>query len=66
MLEVAALFYGVIASFLMASVTRNKREARGNPPIVALFGWTMLSFSAVMGALLTIYSAWLLVTGATG
>jgi hypothetical protein len=66
MLEVAALFYGVIASFLMASVSRNKREARGNPPIVTLFGWSMLSFSAVMGALLTFYAAWLLVTGATG
>jgi hypothetical protein len=66
MLEVTALFYGVIASFLMASVSRNKREQRGNPPIVTLFGWSMLSFSAVMGALLTCYAAWLMLTGATG
>ena len=44
MLEVAALFYGVIASFIMASTARNRREARRNPPIVALFGWFMLAF----------------------
>ncbi|QJU57482.1 hypothetical protein HL653_06470 [Sphingomonas sp. AP4-R1] len=66
MLEVAALFYGVIASFLMASVSRNKRESRGNPPIVTAFGWAMLSFSAAMGAMLIVYAAWLIVNGTAG
>jgi hypothetical protein len=64
MLEVAALFYGVLASFLMASVSRNKRDARGNTPVVALLGWAMLSFSAVMGAMLIAYAAWQLLAGA--
>lgn len=64
MIEVAALFYGVLASFLMASVSRNKREARVNPPIVNAFGWAMLSFSAAMGVMLIVYAAWLIVNGA--
>lgn len=63
MIEVAALFYGVLASFLMASVSRNKREARVNPPIVTLFGWAMLAFSAVMGALLLGDAAFMLLSG---
>ncbi|MDO6416501.1 hypothetical protein Q4F19_19110 [Sphingomonas sp. BIUV-7] len=66
MLEVAALFYGLLASFIMASASRNKREARGHPPILTLFGWAMLSFSAVMGAMLLAYAGWLLLTGAVG
>ena len=66
MLEVAALFYGVIASFIMASAARNRREARGNPPIVILFGWFMLAFSAAMGALLLGVTGWQLLTGGIG
>ena len=66
MLEVTALFYGVIASFIMASVARNRREARGNPPVVVLFGWFMLAFSAVMAGLLLGYAGWQLLTGAVG
>ncbi|PZU11495.1 MAG: hypothetical protein DI605_00410 [Sphingomonas sp.] len=65
MIEVAALFYGVLASFIMASVSRNRREERINPPIVTLFGWVLLSFSAVMGTLLLGYAAFLLLTGIT-
>jgi hypothetical protein len=64
MLEVTTLFYGVLASFVMASVTRNKREARSNAPMVTLFGWGLLAFSAVMGALLLAKVAYMLLTGA--
>jgi len=63
MLEVAALFYGVLASFIMASTSRNRREARRNPPIVQLFGWAMLAFSAAMGAMLLGDAAWQLLAG---
>ena len=66
MLEVAALFYGVIASFIMASAARNRREARGNPRIIILFGWFMLALSAAMGALLLGAAGWQLLTGGVG
>lgn len=52
MLEVAALFYGVLASFVMAIVSRNRREARTSAPMVTVFGWFLLAFSAAMGVLL--------------
>ncbi|WP_404713016.1 hypothetical protein [Sphingomonas sp. MMS24-J13] len=45
MFELAAITYGVLASFVMASLTRNKRAARRNPPILALFAWGLAGFS---------------------
>ena len=45
MFEFAALTYGVVASFVVASVSRNKRAARRNPPILSLFAWTLAGFS---------------------
>ena len=66
MFEVAALFYGVLASFIMASASRNRREARRNPPIIQLFGWAMMAFSAAMGVLLLGYAAWHLLVGPLG
>lgn len=66
MFEVAALFYGVIASFVMASVSRNRREQRGNPPIVILFGWFMMTFSATMAVLLAASAAFRLLSGTGG
>jgi len=63
MLEVAALFYGVLASFIMASVTRNRRERRGNPPYLAAFGWLLLAFSGTMGVMLLGYAGWHMMGG---
>jgi hypothetical protein len=45
MFEFAALTYGLLASFVVASVSRNKRAARRNPPILSLFAWTLAGFS---------------------
>jgi hypothetical protein len=33
----------------MASTSRNRREARANPPILYAFGWTLMTFSATTG-----------------
>ena len=52
MFAFAALTYGMLASFVMASVSRNRREARANPPILNLFGWTLMAFSMAMAAML--------------
>lgn len=45
MVELAAITYGVLASFVMASLTRNKRTARRNPPMLSLFAWCLAGFS---------------------
>jgi choline-glycine betaine transporter len=56
MIQFAALIYGVLASFIVSSATRNRREARDNPPELTLFAWALMSFSAATGALLLGYA----------
>lgn len=56
MLQFAALFYGVLASFVVSSASRNKREKVENPPILTVFAWGLMSFSAATGALLLGYA----------
>lgn len=56
MLTFATFFYGVLASFVMASISRNKREQRQHPQILTLFGWGMMSFSGVLAVLLLAYA----------
>lgn len=63
MLEVSALFYGVLASFIMASMSRNRREQRKNSPVLAAFGWLMLAFSGAMGTMLLGYAGWHVMAG---
>jgi hypothetical protein len=65
MLEVAALFYGVLASFIMASMSRNRREQRSHSPMLAAFGWLLLAFSGAMGVLLVGYAGYSTLAGAT-
>ena len=63
MFEFAALTYGVITSFVMASVHRNRREARAHPPLLVLFGWTLMTFSLTTGLGLLGYCAYHASTG---
>ena len=63
MFEFAALTYGVIASFVMASVHRNRRDARINPPLLTLFGWVLMAFSASVGVGLLGYAGYSAITG---
>ncbi len=63
MFEFAALTYGVLASFLMASVGRNKREARSNPPVLTLFAWLFAAFSLSSALLLIGYVGWNALSG---
>jgi hypothetical protein len=64
MFEFAALTYGVIASFVMASVNRNRRDARKNPPLLNLFGWLLMAFSLSLGVGLLGYAGYCAATGA--
>ena len=63
MFEFAALTYGVIASFVMASANRNRREARKNPPLLSLFGWVLMAFSLSVGVGLLGYCGYSALTG---
>ena len=64
MFEFAALTYGMIVSFVMASTSRNRREARNNPPILHAFSWTLMTFSATTGVGLMGYCGYSALTGA--
>ncbi|WP_174273431.1 hypothetical protein [Sphingomonas bacterium] len=65
MLEFATLTYGMLASFVVASASRNRREARTDPLILTVFAWVLLSFSGATGAMLLGYAA-LRAAGAAG
>jgi len=55
MFEFAALTYGVLATFVMSSAHRNRREERANPPILNHFGVLLMAFSFAMSVMLIGY-----------
>ena len=63
MFELAALTYGVLASFVMASVSRNRREERRNATLLTLFAWLMAAFSLSAAVLLIGYVGWQALSG---
>ncbi len=56
MIEVAALTYGVLASFVIGAADRNRKHARANPPQVHALGWLLMSFSGASGVALLGYA----------
>lgn len=63
MFEVAALTYGMLTSFVLASISNNLKAHRANPRIVTMFGWGLMAFSATLSLLLTGWVAWQAVEG---
>lgn len=53
MFEFAALTYGMLASFVLASLANNRKANRADPRIVTMFGWGLMAFSATLSMLLT-------------
>jgi len=53
MFEFAAFTYGILASFVLASISNNKRANRETPRIVNLFGWGLMAFSLTLSMLLS-------------
>jgi hypothetical protein len=53
MFEFAAFTYGILASFVLASISSNKRANRENPRIVTWFGWGLMAFSLTLSLLLS-------------
>ncbi len=63
MFEFAALTYGMIATFVVASASRNRREARTHPPLLVAFGWLLMAFSLTLGLGLLGYAGYGMLTG---
>jgi Mn2+/Fe2+ NRAMP family transporter len=64
MFEFAAFTYGVLASFVLASISNNKRAERANPRILTMFGWCLMAFSTTLALLLSGWVAYQTVQGA--
>lgn len=63
MFEFAALTYGMLASFVLASITNNKKANRDNPRIVTMFGWGLMAFSLTLSLLLSGFVAYQTIGG---
>lgn len=66
MFEIAAFTYGLLASFVLASINNNDADQRERPAIVTLFGWGLMAFSLTLAVMLAGYAAYMTLTGATG
>lgn len=62
MLEAAALTYGMLASFVLASANRNRKAQRANPKIVEVFGYLLVGTS--VGGAMALGGYALMVAGA--
>jgi hypothetical protein len=58
MTQMAALFYGLLATFVLSSVSRNRRERRADPTILTLGSWVLIGFSGAFGLILLAYAGW--------
>ena len=63
MFEFAALTYGLITSFVMASASRNRRAARSHPKVLVMFGYGLMSFSLSVGVGLFGYAGYSVMNG---
>src|SRR3546814_2191929 len=52
MINFAAFLYTLLAVFVLASISRNRREQRPDTPILSLVGWGLMSASFTLAALL--------------
>lgn len=64
MFEFAAFTYGLLASFVLASIGNNARAERPNPRILTLFGWGLMAFSLTLALALSLYAAAWALSGA--
>jgi hypothetical protein len=64
MLEFAVFTFGMLASFVLSGLGRNKKAQRANPPILRYMGLVLMGFSGAMGVMLLGYAAVLAVGAA--
>lgn len=63
MLEFAVFTYGMLASFVLSGLGRNKKAQRASPPMLRYMGLVLLGFSGALGMLLLGYAAAILLRG---
>ena len=64
MIEFAVFTFGMLASFVLSGLGRNKKAQRANPPILRYMGLVLMGFSGAMGVMLLGYAAVLAVGAA--
>ncbi|UAK23733.1 hypothetical protein [Sphingomonas nostoxanthinifaciens] len=63
MFEFAALTYGVLVSFILSSVSSNRRQARRNSAMLNMFGWGIMSFSFAAALIIVSYLSYQALSG---
>lgn len=63
MLEFTAFTYTLLASFVLSSATRNRRERRPHAARLVMAGWVLMSMSFALAAMLLGWAFVLLISG---
>jgi len=61
MLEFSVFTFGMLASFILSGLGRNKKAQRANPPMLHYMGLVMMGFSTTLGVLLLGWAAAMMV-----
>lgn len=64
MLEVAALTYGMLLSFVLTGASRNRKLQRPNPAVLNHIGYVLFGMTCAVSAMLTVYALWGVANGA--
>nr|WP_047169599.1 hypothetical protein [Sphingomonas sp. Y57] len=57
-LSIFTLVYGFLTTFILTSLSRNRREARPDAPVLTLVGHGLMAASAAGGCLALSAAAW--------
>ncbi|WP_314376304.1 hypothetical protein [Sphingomonas paucimobilis] len=61
MIEFAVFTFGMLASFVLSGLGRNKRAQRASPPMLRYMGLVLMGFSGALGMLLLGWAAAMMV-----
>jgi hypothetical protein len=58
MLEIAALTYSALMTFVLSSASRNRREGQPHPQVLLYVGYVLLGLTAAGAGLLPVWAAY--------
>ncbi|MCT8002577.1 hypothetical protein NZL82_11880 [Sphingomonas sanguinis] len=61
MIEFAVFTFGMLASFVLSGLGRNKKAKRANPPMLHYMGLVLMGFSGALGVMLLAWAAAMMV-----
>lgn len=61
MIEFTVFTFGMLASFVLSGLGRNKKAARANPPMLHYMGLVLMGFSAALGMMMLAWAAAMMV-----